>query len=467
MFDLVIRNGRIVTPHDDYHADIGVTGGAIAAIGVLGAAEAADVFDAAGLVVMPGIIDEHVHSRDPGLTHKEDFSHSTRAAAAGGVTTVLEMPNSVPPVADADSFASRCEALSGRAHVDYGLWGMVLGDVNRNDLAPLADAGVIGFKLFWGYALDRRTKALVYNPRPGDDVIPPPDHGQVFEAFATIGATGRPVAIHAEDAEIIARAGIAESASGSRDYAAFLRTRPVLAEALTTAAGIRIAHAAGAHLHVLHMASAEGPQLVARARLEGIRVTGETCPHYLVLCDEDYGRAGVAMKIYPPIRERRHQDALWQALHSGGVQTLGSDHAPHADDEKQGDIFSAPAGAATIDSTVPLMLDAVSKGKLTLGQVAALLSENPARVWGLYGKKGAILVGADADFTIVDLEREHVIDADRTYSKSRVNPYHGLRTRGAPVAAFVRGRQVMDQGAVDGEPIGTLIRPVADAQAFW
>lgn len=467
MFDLVIRNGRIVTPHDDYRADIGIAGGTIGAIGDLAAAEAADAFDANGLVVLPGIIDEHVHSRDPGLTHKEDFAHSTRAAAAGGVTTVLEMPNSVPPVADADTFAARSETLAGRAYVDYGLWGMVLGDVNREDLAGLADAGVIGFKLFWGYALDRRTRALVYNPKPGDDVIPPPDHGQVFEAFTRIGRTGRPVAIHAEDAEIIARATAAEAAGGARDYAAFLRTRPVLAEALTTAAGIRISHAAGAHLHVLHMASAEGPRQVARARAEGMRVTGETCPHYLFLCDEDYPRAGVHMKIYPPIRERSHQEALWEAVHNGGVQTLGSDHAPHTDEEKRGDVFTAPAGAATIGATVPLMLDAAAKGRVSLRQVAALLSENPARVWGLYGKKGAIRVGADADFTVVDLEREHVIEAARTYSKSHVNPYHGLRTRGAPVAAFVRGRQVMDRGAVEGAPVGTLIRPIAEPQAFW
>lgn len=467
MFDLVIRNGRIVTPHDDYHADIGVAAGTIRAIGDLGAAESTDQFDAAGLVVLPGIIDEHVHSRDPGLTHKEDFAHSTRAAAAGGVTTVLEMPNSVPPVADASAFAARAEGLAGRAYVDYGLWGMVLGDVNKDDLAGLAEAGVIGFKLFWGYALDRRTKALVYNPKPGDDVIPPPDHGQVYEAFVRIGQTGRPVAIHAEDAEIISRATAAESAGGRRDYAAFLRSRPVLAEALTTAAGIRIAHAAGSHLHVLHMASSEGPRQVARARAEGIRVTGETCPHYLFLCDEDYPRVGVGMKIYPPIREREHQEALWQAIHTGGVQTLGSDHAPHSDEEKTGDVFTAPAGAATIGATVPLMLDAVSRGKVSLRQVAALLSENPARVWGLYGKKGVIRVGADADFTVVDLEREHVIDAADTYSKSHVNPYDGVRTRGTAVAAFVRGRRVMDHGVVEGEPGGTLVRPVTDAAAFW
>lgn len=466
MVDLILKNGRIVTPHDDYRADIAVTDGQISAIGTLSELEAATVYDASGRIVLPGLIDEHVHSRDPGLTHKEDFEHSTRAAAAGGITTVLEMPNSVPPVSNADAFAARAEGLRGRAHVDFGLWGMVLGDVNTGELEGLAEAGVIGFKLFWGYALDRRTKALVYNPKPGDDVIPPPDHGQVFEAFSVIAATDRPVAIHAEDAEIMARAAAAEMQAGSGGYDAFLRTRPVVAEAVTTATGIRIAKAAGAHLHILHMASEVGPQLVAQARADGSRVTGETCPHYLMLSDEDYERVGVAMKIYPPIRERRHQDELWRAIRYGGVQTLGSDHAPHADHEKQGDIFVAPAGAATIDATVPLMLDAVTRGRLSLGEVAALLAENPARIWGLYGKKGVIRVGADADFTVVDMEKEFRIEAAATYSKSHVNPYDGMRGRGSPVAAFVRGRQVMENGRVDGDPMGELLRPVAASQAL-
>ncbi len=466
-FDLLVKGGRIVTAREDYRADIGVREGKVQAVGDLGDAEAGSVYDAANLVVLPGLIDEHVHSREPGLTHKEDFAHASRAAAAGGITTILEMPNSVPPVSDADSFRSRAEMLGEHAYVDFGLWGMVLGDLNLDDLPGLAEAGVIGFKLFWGYSLDRATKALVYNPKPGDDVLPPPDHGQVFGSFCQIADTGLPVAIHAEDSEVIARLTKAQLDAPVRDYAALLRTRPAFAEAVTTATGIRLAQAAGVHLHVLHMASEEGPQLVAQARRQGLRVTGETCPHYLTLTDEDFERVGVSMKIYPPVRERRHQEALWRAIRTGGVQTIGSDHAPHADEEKVGDVFTAPAGAATIESTVPLMLNAVAQGRLSLNQVVALLSENPARIWGLYGRKGVIRPGADADFTVVDMEKRVLIDARRTYSKSHVNPYQGMEVTGAPVAAFVRGRQVMEDGRVDGEPQGRLVRPTRASEAFW
>lgn len=462
-FDLIVKGADVVSASARFAADIGIAGGRIAAVGVLDAEDGTETYDASGMLVFPGFIDEHVHSREPGLEHKEDFAHSTRAAAAGGVTTVVEMPNSVPPVSDAASFRQRAELLGRSAFVDFAMWGIVLGDANTPELSALAEAGAVGFKLFWGYALDRRTLALVYEPAPGQETVPPPDDGQILEAFQAIAATGRPVAIHAENAEVIARLTRREREAGALDYAALLRSRPAYAEAMTIAAGIDLASQAGVHLHVLHVSSGDGADRIAEARRLGARVTAETCPHYLFLTAEDYPRLGTSMKVFPPIREARHRERLWQALASGAIQTVGSDHAPHTAEEKSAELWRAPAGAAVVQATVPLLLGAVSEGRLDLHDVAALLSENPARLLGLYGRKGVIAPGADADLTVVDPERPVTLRKDAMLSKSDVMPYDGVSVRGAPVAAFLRGRRIMQDGRlVDGERSGgRLVVPTA------
>ena len=460
-FDRIIRGGDLVSSQGRVRADVGIKDGRISAVGDLDPAAAADTYDASGRLVFPGFIDEHVHSREPGLEHKEDFAHSTRAAAAGGITTVVEMPNSVPPVSDASSFRSRAALLGRDAFVDFALWGMVLGDTNNERLVELADAGVVGFKLFWGYALDRRTLALAYDPAPDQDVIPPPDDGAILEAFEAIAGTGRPVAIHAENAEVIARLTRRERAQGDGDYGALLRSRPAYAEAMTIDAGIRLAGVTGAHLHVVHVSSVDGAERIATARRAGARVTAETCPHYLYLCADDYAQLGNAMKIFPPIRSAEHRDGLWQGLRDGTLLTLGSDHAPHTVEEKSADLWRAPAGAAVIQATVPLMLDAVNRGRITVESLAALLSENPARLLGLYGQKGVIAPGADADLTIVDLQRRYTFDREALLSKSKILPYHGWEVQGMAVGAFVRGQQVMEEGRlVEGEVArGRLVTP--------
>lgn len=464
--ELILRGGTVVTPRGAFTADIAASGGTITAVGDLSGSEAAATFDATGLVVLPGVIDEHVHSRDPGQTHKEDFAHATRAAAAGGVTTVLEMPNSIPPVKDAAGFAAKAEALTPAAHVDYGLWGLVLGDMNRDDIAPMAAAGVVGFKLFWGYGLDPRTLALVYNHKAGDDVVPPPDEGQVYDLFRAVAATGRLVAIHAENHHVITRLAAHEKATGKTDYAAFLRSRPPFTETMTVQAGIELAAATGVHLHILHISAHQGAALIGQARNRGLRVTGETCPHYLVLSDEDFPRVGIDMKVYPPIREQANLEALWQRIRGDDIHAVGSDHAPHTRAEKQGNIWTAPAGACGIQTLVPLMLNAVHEGRISMQQAAQLLSENPARLFGLYPRKGAIQPGADADFTVVDMQRTRVLSRDELLSKNAIAPFHGLPVRGLPVAAFLRGRLIMRNGQPVGEPGGRLITPAAASDSL-
>ncbi|WP_249226816.1 allantoinase AllB [Alicyclobacillus mengziensis] len=467
LFDLMIKNGDLVTPQATRRADIGITGGKIAAIGNLEGAAARDVYDASGLYVFAGFIDEHVHSRDPGLTQKEDFEHSTMSAAAGGVTTILEMPNSVPPVKDVESFKSRAHSLGSKSFVDFGLWGMVLGDFNTADLPGLAEAGVIGFKFFWGYALNKKTLALVYNFSKSDDVRLPPDEGEIYDAFKVIGQLGRPVAIHAENSQVITRLTEHEKSLGQNTYASFLRSRPSYTEAMTIRSGLALAHATGVHLHILHIAAGEGVDLVRAARQAGQRVTGETCPHYLLLTDEDYERVGNDMKIYPPIREREHQEKLWDGIKSGAIAAVGSDHAPHEEAEKVGDIWSVPAGACGVQTLVPLMLNAAAEGRLTLNQVAGLLSENPARIWGLYGQKGTLNPGADADITIVDMKEKWLLTKEEMYSKNKINPFAGTTVQGRPVATFVRGQKVMDHGKPIGAPVGRLVKPRTSSQAWW
>lgn len=467
MFDLIVKNGTIVTATSTFVGDVGVKDGRVVSVGTLDDAEAREVYHAQGKHVFAGFIDEHVHSRDPGLTHKEDFAHSTRSAAAGGVTTVLEMPNSVPPVIDAASFQSRVDEIGPKSFIDFGLWGMILGDMNTESLPELAGAGAIGFKFFWGYALNKQTKALVYNFSKDDDVLFPPDEGQILEAFSMAGKLGKPVAIHAENSNVISRLTEREKATEINDYASFLRSRPSYAEALTIQAGITLAQAANVHLHILHIAAGEGIGLVQAARQQGARVTGETCPHYLLLSDEDWHRLGSTLKIYPPVREKTHQAMLWDGVRNGDIQAIGSDHAPHEESEKAKDIWNAPAGACGVQAMVPLMLDAASRGELSLNQVAALLSENPARIWGLYGKKGALLPGADADITIVDMNKTVKLNNADMYSKNKVNPFEGVEVTGVPVATFLRGRKVMENGQLIGEAEGRLVKPVTESQARW
>lgn len=467
LFDLIIKNGDLVTPQLTQRADVGIKDGKICAVGNLSGADAKDTYDAKGMHVFAGFIDEHVHSRDPGLTQKEDFEHSTMSATAGGITTILEMPNSVPPVKDAESFVTRANSLESKSFVDFGLWGMVLGDFNTADLPALADAGVIGFKFFWGYALNKETLALVYNFSKTDDVRLPPDEGEILDAFKVVGSLGKPVAIHAENSQVITRLTEYEKSTGENTYASFLRSRPSYTEAMTIQSGLHLAKAAGVHLHILHIAAGEGIDLVNEARRAGQRVTGETCPHYLLLTDEDYARVGNDMKIYPPIREREHQEKLWEGIKSGAIHAIGSDHAPHQESEKVGDIWSVPAGACGVQTLVPLMLNAASQGKVTLNQVAALLSENPARIWGLYGQKGTLSPGADADVTIVDMKMKWVFTKEDMYSKNKISPFAGMEIQGKPVATFVRGNKVMENGKPIGSPVGKLVKPSGPSQAWW
>ena len=460
-WDHVIKNGKLVYSDDIVQANIYVKDGKIAAVSEDVLQGTADQETAArGCYVLPGLMDVHIHSRDPGATHKEDFYHSTQAAAAGGITTVFEMPNTNPPVNNVENFYKQVDNLTPKAHVDFGLWGICLGHLNLNDIQSLHEAGVVAFKFFWGYAVHKETYQLMYNYKPGmDNVIPPFKDGEVYDMFREVAKTGKPLAIHAENNDLIQHLTKKVEASGRRDYEALLEGRPNLAEETTVQTGIAFAKSAGTRLHILHVSTKEATELVKQAQEEGYPITAETCPHFLYLTNEDFHRIGPHMKVYPPVKYKSDQQRLWEGLQEQVISVVCSDHAPHTAEEKNGDLWSIPAGMCGVETLAPLMLDAVDQGKMTLQQLVQVLSENPAKLFGIYPQKGSLQVGTDADLTIVDLNRKHVIKTENLHSKSKVTAYDGFEVTGMPVATIVRGRTVMKDGQIVSGPFGQLVKP--------
>jgi len=463
-WDHVIRGGIVVTPSGSNRADIYVKDGKIAALSAAELpGEAAEVTDASGKYILPGFIDTHIHSRDgaQGLREKEDFLHSTAAAACGGVTTVCEMPNCYPPVYNAQRLRELVACITPKAHVDFGVWGLCLGDLNSRDIEGLAEAGVMGFKFFWGYAIHSKTYQLIYNYRSDmEDVIPPLENGDVFRIFRDVGKTGRIMAIHAENFDLIRVLTAEVLAAGGSSYADLLRTRPAVSETTVIATAIALAQEAGVPLHILHVAAGPDVDVIRRARADGLHVTAETCPHYLALTDADAARCQAVMKTYPLVRTQADQEQIWQGLRDGTIDSVCSDHAPHLESEKAKGVWEAPAGISGVETSSLILLDAVSKGKLTLCDVARVFSEAPARLMGVYPRKGSVRVGTDADLAVVDMEKGGVFHKEQMHSVVKMSPYDGMYFQGRVVRTILRGRTVAVDGEMtDGAPSGAFLRP--------
>jgi allantoinase len=461
-FDLVLTNGWLKNVGSDpIKVNIYILDGKITRIeeNTSEIFESMKIVDLKGMTVLPGMIDSHIHSREPGLTEKEDFYHVTRAAAVGGITTVLDMPNTSPPVHNKQVFKEKAELFESKSFVDFGLWGIALGTKNLDTLQDLVDEGIVGVKFFWGYALEESTYKLVYNytkNMPG--VIPPPDDGDVFQLFEEMGSKNIPLGIHLENNTIISSL-IASKKDKENNYEDFLEVRPNITEAISIQTAAMFAEETGTHLHVVHMTSKEGTEIVRNAKKNGVKITAETCPQYLYLTDVDYQRLGTMMKVYPPIRRLEDQDELWNGILDGTISTIGSDHAPHTLEEKKIDnIWEAPAGFVGVETIFPLMLNTVCKGKLTLDRLVEVMSVNPAKIFGLYPKKGAIQIGADADFTIVDMNGTTIIRNENLHSKNPLSPFHGQELLGKVAMTIVRGNVVAENGEIVGEPKGKLVR---------
>jgi len=427
--DLVISNGKIVTPDSVFEGSIAIKDGKVLAVGEAGAMPpATETFDAGGMHILPGAIDDHVHFRDPGYPHKEDWESGTAAAAFGGVTLVFDMPNTIPPTANGEILAAKHAIASSKAHVDYGLYGL-LGDDNLATVPELLDGGIIGFKLYMGNTFGK---------------IPSPDTGATLECFEVAAASGKRVSLHAENNEIMERRQKRLMAAGKKDQWAHLAARPnvVAIEAVSRAA--ILAEWTGARIHVLHISTAEELRPLREAKARGVDITGETCPHYFLLSTDDYARVPGIIAVNPPVREKQNQQPIFDALVDGTIDVIATDHAPHAFEEKtRADIWTVDCGFPGVETQMSLMLTQVNAGRMTISDYVRVSAFNPARIWGLYPRKGALLPGSDADITIVDLARDHVIRDVETHSRSKVSPWDGYKVKGLPIHTLVRGRFVM------------------------
>jgi len=439
-FDLIIRGGTVVTPGGPIHANVGVVDGRIAAIGTLARAGAAATVDAAGLHVLPGVIDTQVHFREPGLEHKEDLSTGTAAAAMGGVTAIFEMPNTKPSTTTAAELTDKLERARDRAWTDHAFF---LGAAADN-IAHLAEweriPGCAGIKVFMGSS----TGSLLVE----DDAT-----------LARVLDQGtRRVAVHCEDEERLAqRKHLAEEAGHPRAHHIWRDAETALK---ATQRLIRLAEAAGRRVHVLHVTTAEEMAFLADHK---DLATVETTPQHLTLAaPECYEQLGTFAQMNPPIRESRHRDALWAAIADGTVDVLGSDHAPHTVEEKGQPYPKSPSGMTGVQTLVPLMLDHVHAGRLSLERFVDLTSAGAARIYGIAGK-GRVALGYDADFTLVDLKARRTITNRWIVSRCGWTPFDGRKVTGWPLATIVRGHIVMRDGELVGDPAG---RPVRFHEAY-
>ena len=459
-WDHVIENGLIVLDETIEKGNIYIKDGKIGAISKEKLpTEAIETTDASGKYVLPGLIDTHIHSRDGGATHKEDFSYSTTAAAIGGITTVFEMPNTNPSVNTRDNFLKQNENLGSKANIDYGLWGISLGDLNKDNIQELHDSGVIGIKYFWGYAVHKDTFQLIYDYQPGlKDVMPPCDDGEVYEIFKSVAKTGNVLAIHAENSDLMHRLAENIEDKTGNDYDLFLSSRPQLAEVLTVQTAIEFSRDLGTRLHILHVTSKRSVELIRQAQKEGLPITAETCPHYLFLTNESYKNIGPVMKVFPLVKEQKDQDELWRGIADGTISSVCSDHAPHTEEEKSGNIWSMPAGMCGVETIVPLMLNAVNEGKLSILKFAKLLSSNPAKNFDIFPKKGSLIVGTDADITIIDMDIDWTIKKEELHSKSKISAYDRFDVKGKPIQTIVRGKTVMKDNEIVNKLVGKLVK---------
>ncbi len=423
--ELVIRGGDVILPTGRAPADIAITAGVITAIGS-GVREGAEVVDARGLVILPGVVDAHVHFNEPGRADWEGWDAGTRGAAAGGVTTVLEMPlNAHPPTISAADFDAKLAVAARKALVDFGLWGGLVND-NLAELAGLAARGVVGFKAFMSES-------------GVDDFRRVPD-GVLAAGLKAAARLGVVVGVHAESHEMVERLSGEIRARRETDRLAWCRARPPAAELEAIRRLVSCVRGAGpgARAHVVHVSGADGLAEVQAAREWGLSVTAETCPHYLDFDERDFERVGPALKCAPPVRDAASRERLWTALLAGEVDLVASDHSPcPAADKKKGehDVWQAWGGVAGIQATLPVLL--------TDGVHARGLS-------------------ADADFALVDPLRTWTFGPEHLQTRSGISPYLGRTFKGAAVRTIVRGRTVFADGEVVGTPgWGTLVRPIA------
>ncbi|NVI90535.1 allantoinase AllB [Actinomadura sp. BRA 177] len=427
-YDLVVRSRRAVLPDGERPAAVAVADGRIADIGDHGAVlPAATEVDLGAVALLPGLVDTHVHINEPGRTEWEGFATATRAAAAGGVTTLVDMPlNSLPPTVSPAALAAKRAAAAGKLHVDVGFWGGAIPG-NRPMLRPLHEAGVFGFKCF---ASDS-----------GVPEFPPLSVAEMRAAFREIASFGGLVIVHAEDPSAL-------TVPAGGGYPAFLASRPPSAERRAVELVIRLAGETGVRAHILHLSAADCLDPIAAAQSDGLPITAETCPHYLTLTAAE--ATGAAFKCCPPIRDPANQDALWQGLVSGVISCVVSDHSPAAPELKRGDFATAWGGISSLQLGLSAVWTRARARGQDLSAVVRWMAENPADLAAVPGK-GRLAVGTDADLVAFDPDEAFTVDPAHLYHRHPVTPYLGRRLTGSVRRTWLRGVPVA------GTPSGRML----------
>ena len=442
---MVVAKGRVVLENGASECHLGISGGRIAAIidGSEPIPIGHQVIDAKGRIVLPGGIEPHCHFWDPGEDYREGWESGTRAAAAGGMTTVIEMPLATPPTVDKSSFSMKLDIAQRKSLVDFALWGGVIPDSApelEKRILDMRTLGAVAYKVFMCWS------AQTY---------PPIDDALMLETMRILARHGLMIGIHAENESII-RANEARLKSGQRsDPMAFIESRPPEAELEAISRALTLGRIAGAGVHIVHMSIAEGASLILKAKQEGQNVSLETAPQYLALSPDDIVRKGPYAKCAPPLRSKENALRLWERLLDGTIDFIGSDHAPFTRGEKDApaSFWDVPNGLPGIqDSFSILFSEGVVKRGMSLERLSALMSGNAARRFGLYPRKGSLRIGSDADFVIVDPNREWTLLNEGSFSRAGWTPYEGMKMRGRIEHTILRGQTVFANGQVISKP---------------
>ncbi len=439
--DLSVTGGRVLLDGELRVATLGVTDGEISHLVAPDVTiESGEELALDGEIVLPGLVDGHVHFREPGYTEKEGIETGTAAAAAGGVTTVVEMPNTVPPVLTVDRFESKADLFESKSHVDFALFGAITEEnVGTGDIAAMAEAGATAFKTFMATSFGPLLMA---------------DKGELYRAFEEVEAADRPLYIHAEDEEYLDLFRDRATEAHGEEMAAFFEARPDIAETTAVSDVLDIVVDTGTETVIVHTTTAEAIDRTQAEQAAGEPVWTEVTPYHLAFSRSDIEEIGPYGIGTPPARDERNRKALWDRVEAGDVDLFGSDHAPHQLEEKERPPTEVAPGMPQLETALPSLLDAVSRDRLSFATIGELYAERPARIHGLYPKKGTLQVGADADFVVVDPDADWTVDAGAFESAGEYSPFDGVTLTGRPVATYQRGTRIAEDMSVVGEAGG-------------